>query len=768
MVARQALHPATSAAAAGAHHTNTPSTSSIKPTGWIRSNSASKPSAAPLSDRTNLPTSSRHTPVRSLSKPTAAPASVQSVHNRTPTTSVKGAGGKQQKLSSFFAPNTAPPAAPAVNGHSRTKSILYQDSPSADRAQRSHSSNGSVGRNEGGPSKLAVLEDEELEARAANLLRGRFGSLSRSLNPSRSSTPTRAASPPRSDPDPPRLARVGEPSMSRPRLQPPPQQRPQPQPMSPPKTHKQATQVTPPRLKRYEQQQPPSSPMFHQTLMQESLSNFTPPAWEKARGNNMALFQRLAGLPTEEIREWEKKKMEEELEKAHRRMQGSSPTGARGKHEGRKKMTSPLRKEASSSANRVKQAAALSSALPRKAVQGERPQTIMRSPRTKRRIYALETQLAAVPCGTAISLQPFGHGPADGNHQQRRAASEARYSNAGTSRHHSILPAARQMDPMEEDSETQPLPWPEESETQPLAWPDEENDVPDADTQPDAAIAEGEETQLLPWNDEEESDPAPPIAPTAGLTALAPHLQNAVAEIPTSDDEDLLLQPVIVSSSSPPASPLQSRSTSPTSSSLHPHSPAHKRRRIDPNDPGTSPTLIRTPIQRLPKVSPITLTPTTPGQNGSRRFDRVVAALRKEERRQNTGMQLSLNGFISQRKDQPTDEQMEQRRAGLSEDLDDVLSDDDDDPADRTLTRRMEGEGEGDETQPLPWSSPESQLKRPGPLPLQSSQPSPATQRTYTSTTSSSSSASGMISVPSQTNLREAGGSQLVNFIDRL
>ncbi|KAJ1021784.1 hypothetical protein NDA13_005397 [Ustilago tritici] len=765
MVAQQASHPNTSAAAAGGQHATTPSTSSFKPTGWIRSNSGSKPSAGVLADRTNLPPTSRHTPARSVSKtPVLAPASVQSVRSRTPSTGAKGASGKQQKLSSFFAPNTT------ANRHSRTKSILYQDSPSIGRAQRSHSSNASVERNVAGPSTLAVFEDQELEQRAASLLRGRFGTISRSLNPSRSSTPTRPASPSRPPPaDPLTMTRS------------PPKQH------WPPKTaNKAAAQMTPPRIKRFEPQQPPSSPMFHQTLMQESLSNFTPPAWENAIGSNMALFQRLAGLPPDEIKECEKRKMEEELEKAHRRLQGRSPTAARRKDEGKKKKGSPLKKRVPTTAERVQRAAALSSASPKTKVNLERLEPIMRSPRTNRRIYALETQLDGVPNGRATSLQPLGLLDADQGLGQRRAVSEARCNGAETSRHNSILPATMQEDSVEEESETQPLLWPEESVTQPLAWPDEaEKSPPPVIAPPEANGVQTKETQLLPWDDVEEPGPAAPVfaAPTAGVTTLAPHLRPAITEVPTSDDEDLLLQRIAISSSSsssfpsPPASPTASRSNNPTSSSLHPASPAHKRRRIDLNQSSSSPALSRTPL-RLPKVSPITLTPTAPGQiDGLGRFDRVVAALRKEERRQNTGLQLNLNSFLTSTSTQQRDRvreggKMDERRAGLSAGLSDELSDDDE-GVDTTITdiAKAEKHGEGDETQPLPWSTPSSPTERPALLPLQiSSQPPPPTQRTYTGTTSSSSSSggSGMISFPSESNLRDGGGSQLVSFIDRL
>ncbi|CCF51003.1 uncharacterized protein UHOR_08783 [Ustilago hordei] len=778
MVAQQASLPNTSVAAVGGQHATTPSTSSFKPTGWIRSNSRSKPSAAVLADRTNLPPTSRHTPARSVSKtpvsktpvsktpvsktpvsktPVLAPASVQSVPSRTPSTGAKGASGKQQKLSSFFAPNTT------ANRHSRSKSILYQDSPSVGRAQRSHSSNASVQPNLARPSTLAVFEDQELEQRAASLLRGRFGTISRSLNPSRSSTPTRPpASPSRPPPaDPLTMARS------------PPKQH------WPPKTaNKAAAPMTPPRLKRFEPQQPPSSPMFHQTLMQESLSNFTPPAWENAIGSNMALFQRLAGLPPDEIKECEKSKMEEELEKAHRRLQGRSPTAARRKDEGKKnKIGSPLKKRLPTTAERVQRAAALSSASPKTKVNLERLEPIMRSPRTNRRIYALETQLDRVPNGRATSLQPLGLLDTDQGLGQRRAVSEARCNGAETSRHNSILPATMQEDSVEEDSETQPLLWPEESETQPLAWPDEaEKSPPPAIAPPEANGVQTKEAQLLAWDDVQEPDPAAPVfaAPTAGVTTLAPHLRPAITEVPTSDDEDLLLQRIAISSSS--SSPTASRSNNPTSSSLHPASPAHKRRRIDLNQSSSSPALSRTPL-RLAKVSPITLTPTAARQmEGLGRFDRVVAALRKEERRQNTGLQLHLNSFListsTQQRDRVREEgKMDERRAGLSAGLSDELSDDE--GVDTTITHiaKAEKHGEGDETQPLPWSTPCSPTERPALLALQMScQPSPPTRGRYTGTSSSSSSSggSGMISFPSESNLRDAGGSELVSFIDRL
>uniref|UniRef100_V5EUG3 Uncharacterized protein n=1 Tax=Kalmanozyma brasiliensis (strain GHG001) TaxID=1365824 RepID=V5EUG3_KALBG len=295
--------------------------------------------------------------------------------------------------------------------------------------------------------------------------------------------------------------------------------------------------------------------------MAESLSNFTPPAWEKNYNSRMALFKRLAGVSKDEIFETEKANMAHQVAKAHARMQPRSPTSPR------KGRAAEQQKAASPRKNRIKEAAALASS-PQKQAASRQIEAVLRSPRTNRRIYALETQLGG----------------------------------------------------------------------------------------------------------------------------------GSLAE------------------------------------------------------------------------SPISLAPSLTG--GADRFGQIVAALKKGERRQNNGMQLNLNSFVSSSKVKA--EPSEARREGLSEDLEDVLSDDDDDSGDTTVTNLISsyagGDAETDETQPLPWDSSPTQLEpaliRPRILPLQSAGSSPlrASQRTTASSTSSSS--SGII--PSQTNLNAEGNTQLRTFFHDL
>lgn len=477
-----------------------------------------------------------------------------------------------------------------------------------------------------------------------------------------------------------------------------------------------------------DQQQQSSSPPFEPTLMQETLSNFTPPAWEKAKSSKMALFQRLAGVPKGEIIEQEMRKMAEELEQAHRRMQATSPI--RPVRKGGATRKTALQSKGGSGSNSERD-------VPEDAVvegpSSTRPKALLRSPRTNRRIYALETQL---PGERAVSLQPTRTDWGEVEGAQRRAVSEIRCQ-ASTS----ILPEAAINGEMTE----------EESETLPLAWPVEEGGLAS-----DPTCGEGEETQLLPWNDEQ----------PRSICTILPQSLNAVAQVPPSDDEDLLLEPVVLSSSS---SPSPSRPTSPS-----PFSPtAKKRRRIE-----VSPTLVRS-NRRLPKVSPITLTPSAEAAGCGDQFDRVVSALRKEERRQHNGMQLSLNTFLasSSSKRDTTEEEREVRRSGLSEDLEDVLSDDEQEEEVGDSTVEQNGsdlrQEEEEETQPLAW---DSSPTRPTPQPFQP-QPegwpasSPTTQRTALSTTSTASTSTGSssaISLPSEHELDEAGNTQLLSFFAQL
>ncbi|SPO31445.1 uncharacterized protein UTRI_06575 [Ustilago trichophora] len=734
MVSRHSAgHSATTTTTPSSASSST-STSSIKPTGWIRStSSASKATpGSVLSDRTNLPSSSsfKGTPLRSLPKPP-----VHSVGRRTPLAN-GNAGAKQQqlKLSSFFAPNTAPPTTAAVVPAASKLNGGYHDSPSLARAQR-----GANGQAASAKQPVA-LEDDDLEARAASLLRGRFGSVTRSLNASTSSTPRSMSisPPPKSDPQPLR-------SVPR-RAIPQPQPQPQPPP-TPVHPRSAAVEMTPPRRQRAEQQQ--SLPAFEPTLMQQSLSDFTQPAWERARSGKMALFQRLAGVPKHVIMREEKQRMAEELERAHRRMLPRSSPASPKKVGERRGMGSSPRKE------RLKTGAALGSS-PSKNLLGRPPQAVLRSPRTNREIYALETQLSAQPMGgegggRSVSLQPMRVDAGTLGDGQRRAVSEAR-----------VAPAMLASDELaeEEESETQPLPWAED------------------DIQPEEDVQEVEETQPLPWDQDEQNEPI-----HSHMASFLPPQRQQVTEVPTSDDEEMLLLQHPILSSSPSPSPSTSAPASPSRSSRSaradaddagPSSPLKKRRRVEECSNQSPTSLLRTPLppRQLPRVSPITLTPnancTTP-LSSSNRFDRVVAALKKEERRQNVGTQLSLNSFIQpSRPSAPVDDE-DRRRRGLGVDLEEELSDDNDDEAeggDITVTRIQQGQE--DETQPLPWSSqtqpePEPPV-RPTIDPIQSS---PATQRTSTSTTSTASGRSE-ISLPTESNLLEAGNTQLRDFFDHL
>ncbi|SNX87957.1 uncharacterized protein MEPE_06668 [Melanopsichium pennsylvanicum] len=745
MVSRQS---AGHSAATNTH--TTPSTSSIKPTGWIRSTSVTKP--APFADRTNLPSTSISAPLSSIFKP-LAPHSA-----RSPAPSVHSNGPKQAKLSSFFTPHTAPPTAAAAarlatqtSGRKEKQSGCI-DSPSLHRAQRKNGA-------EAGPSKLPALElDDELDARATNLLRGRFGSVTRSLNASRSSTPTRPISSPISDPQPiPQAAQVqaragadARLTMSLPRV--PPRPRPS-----------KKAQITPARRKK-EAQHPPSSPApFEPTLMAESLSNFTPPAWERSRSDKMALFQRLAGVPKKSILIFEKHRMQDELNKAHKRLlanhedsplerplvsrEDASPSKAT-------LIRSPIEKQArnrqigSPSRSRVNDGAALS-ASPSKRNVIVSTKSVLRSPTTNRRIYALETQLSgasALTGGRSVSLQPLRLDIQEEAAEQRRAVSQTRGVADGANADHTIVVSDETM--TEDESETLSLPWPEVEKA----------------SQADAL---GEETQLLPWNDDEEDQM---------LDHPPDRSQQPVTEVPTSDDEDLLLQFAIPSSPSSSLPASASRSTSPTSSSLRAAgSPSKKRRRTHSSSTelDSSPTVSltrsdgTTPSRRLPKVSPITLTSTL-GSSGNR-FDKVVTALQKEERRANTGMQLNLNSFLSSSR--PNGHPSPSNRQGLSEDLEDELSDDDIDEAhgDTTVNgmplnleqHRDGAEDEAEETHPLLWSSQTQTepMARPGLRPLQPS----SSQCTTSSRTSSDA-----ISLPSEANLYQSGNTPFRSFFEHL
>lgn len=93
----------------------------------------------------------------------------------------------------------------------------------------------------------------------------------------------------------------------------------------------------------------PASPPPIGAEIQDSLSNQTPPRWLTALGaSHMALYQRLAGLPDDEIRSLQQEHMQQQIRHAHHRLSSSSPI--------------------------------------------DPPREVARSPQSRRRIYAFETQ----------------------------------------------------------------------------------------------------------------------------------------------------------------------------------------------------------------------------------------------------------------------------------------------------------------------------------------------------------------------------------------
>lgn len=742
-------------------------TSSIKPTGWIRADSAPRPV---LGDRTNLASGSKSTPLRSSSK-----YSMQSARRSTPATS--GKDTKQQKLSSFFASNTAPPAAPKRVEEPIERASPFQDSPSL---ARTRSRSRDVHAN---ARSAAALQDDELEARAALLIRRRFGNVTRSLNSSRSSTPTRAPCQPghSQDPESPRAERPA--ALNRSMLLPPPQPPPLRQesptksrgglhqnPVAPSPSEPQAgpsqnhiTSTRPTRLDLPDM--PSSSPPFEPTLMQQSLSDFTPLPWERAHSSRMMLFQRLAGRSKDEILITEKSRMADEVAKAHARMHPRSPTVPR------KRMAIERQPVSSSNKKRtLKQPVALDASLPN--TPGFiRPEAVLESPRSNRKIYALETQLNGAPLAgraASVQLQLLSTGSAGGRSpiaaEPRRAVSETRYdaTMSSASRQNQFSSREGEVEAVvEEESETLPLPWSVEDDTKHV--------------EAEEAGDEDDETQPLPWEYDEDEQPD---------LCVPHHFQQqqpeSPAEVPPSDDEDLLLQPFATSSSS---------LTSP--SRVDANLPSSKEQRVKHEKQvptSASSALLRhscgsmmeaSQQQRsLPKVSPITLTQASGGMDD--RFDRVVAALKHEERRQNKGMQLSLNSFLtpSSNARRKMDSQDERSRYGLSEDLQDVLSDDDDDAGegDTTLLNELDQsatevevvDGETDATQPLGWPCSPARSDRPTIAPLQASWMH-ATQRSVgSSPRTGSSQTSGVVSLPSESNLHDAGNTQLRSFFHDL
>lgn len=151
---------------------------------------------------------------------------------------------------------------------------------------------------------------------------------------------------------------------------------------------------------------------------------------------------------------------------------------------------------------------------------------------------------------------------------------------------------------------------------------------------------EESETQPLAWPEASEGEETQPL-PWAEEEAVPP----------SDPEEELLAQHPVISSSSSSRSP----------------SPTPKRRRVSPD----------------PQLMTTTLTPN---------FRTLLSSLQKHERRQHNGMQRSLDAFLTRPASSAMQHpQEEEDRSGLCDDLEDVLSDDQD---------------AGEETQPLAWSSP--------------------------------------------------------------
>jgi hypothetical protein len=207
----------------------------------------------------------------------------------------------------------------------------------------------------------------------------------------------------------------------------------------------------------------------------------------------------------------------------------------------------------------------------------------------------------------------------------------------------------------EDESETLPLPWPGDEPEPQLGGDADEEGTTESSTQP------------LAWDDTDMV-----FQPTSGDVSMVETAKHPV-EIPTSDDEDKLQRSLVdscSSSSSPPSSPML-----PSVGPKAALSEAAFGRRSDERTP------TRTPRMRLVDLTSASLragsNPVLAPRGTSPRFAAVVAALHKEERRQNSGMQLRLDRHFT-------------RRVPPPELVPDELSADE--------------MSDGFETQPLPWA----------------------------------------------------------------
>ncbi|KAI3485322.1 hypothetical protein L1887_51436 [Cichorium endivia] len=350
-----------------------------------------------------------------------------------------------------------------------------------------------------------------------------------------------------------------------------------------------------------------------------------PPHGPKSIDRKLALFQRMAGIQDDVVREQERRQMENELDRAHQRMQGSSPAAAKSKRPPTSRQRTSLAKQ--------------SEAAPTGARVDEED------------LCARDAACAREACGLTTCIE--------GGQECVRGGPES----AAVRAYRSVRGRVSRCDAGRVGKRC------------PLAWP---------------AVCD-DETQPLAWDDADEE--------AAQIPTEAVQLSNPIGsagEVPTSDDDDFLTEPGVALDAA------------------HDSTPVSKRRRVD--------------TQRMAMPSPVSLT----SASGAGRFDSVVAALRRQERRQNSGMQLSLDRYVTK----PT------CKLDSDDDLD-VLSDDE----------------VGDETQPLEWTTP---VKRPT-LQLASS-PAAATQL---STSSGASASASEISLPSQTALDDAD-TQTRTFFERL
>ncbi|PWY98675.1 hypothetical protein BCV70DRAFT_201475 [Testicularia cyperi] len=592
---------------------NAATSSSIKPTGWIRASSTSTSVATPadrtaLSDRTNLHKSTTPAPTyKPLVRPTTSirskpsflidSSSSSDTHTpgytkirRTPASQSHKGKATQSTLTGFFVPKTAPPDVVRARSERLERpfrsspSLLSTtvDSPSDGRATRRTLPDSSTTAQAIASSSKAVSspayvtelapdsDDEQLDQRARSLLRGRFGSIARSLDtaspsPStlgRSEEPmdTSRARPKDSNAENVASATVPASSISteggtssRPRplpkvtKSPPPQPQPRrggPSELSevrrPSETSAKSTKGI--RSVRTPEPEQPDIP-----VMDESLSNFTQPAWLRAMDGRAAFYQRLAGLPESMIRNLEEKRMLDQLQKAHRRMQSpgatepapvAAPISAqqtKRKLAGDAEMTEDI--EAAPQRSGATGDRSLQTPICHQlsaGVQFSMPREAFRSPRSNRKVFVVETQFSSA--GSRYCTSPSRRtSSTSGFDETQGGTHELKRARRAESDHTQVNLGLPDMHDQDDESETLPLPW------------------------DDAEM--GEDTQLLEWEAASEHCEVDSGAESERYRT------GMRLEVATSDDEDRLLQ--VVATSSP--------SSLSTASSSAPPSPSRMR-----------------------------------------------------------------------------------------------------------------------------------------------------------------------------------------------